>query len=70
MLKNRVSLQFTKISEKLGSIQNAIKDYLLVFSNIVEAKNIFISVTQGSMPQNQTIHGDWRIYFAILFQVV
>lgn len=65
--KNKYMMTFTRVDYKLGSIKNSIKNFLLVFSEQIEKKNLYVNIKQGSLPPDVEIHTDWKNYFMILY---
>lgn len=63
---NRLTLNFLQISRNSCTIENHVRQFMLTLSPQIEAKNIHISVGQGSMP-DQRLFTDWTIFDQILY---
>lgn len=69
LVKNKFTVNFSQISQQTWSIENHVKQFLLIFSPQIQHSNLHVKVQQGSMPV-QDLCIDWSVYNILLFQLV
>lgn len=69
LVKNKFTVNLSQISQQTWSIENHVKQFLLIFSPQIQHSNLHVKVQQGSMPV-QDLFLDWSVYNILMFQLV